>query len=197
MSVVSEWLFNAPVLVLGPIALAAALALAYGLLRGEARVWRPALAAVAVVALWASLSYFVRTPVESAVARARGLAAAFEAGDWAGFDKLLDPETRFYSRLKGPQITEAARLTREATGATDVRVLGTRATRDGEAIAVTMRVLSQHTAVMTRTVVTLFRFDLHRRNGQWRLESIEPLPTENFDATAYLRFLVMPPSASK
>ena len=196
MDAVTEWLFDAPWLVLVPLALAAFLALGFGVLRDNRRARQAGLLAVAAVAIWAALSYFVRTPVEAAVDRTRGLAAAFDKQDWPAFAKLIDPETRFYSRLKGQQITEAARLTHDATAAREVRVLGTEARRDGEAISVTMRVMSQHDSAALRTVVTLFRFDFHRRGGAWKLEAIEPLPTETFDAPAYLRFLVVPPGSS-
>ena len=196
MAQLTEWLFDAPWLVLVPLALAALLALGFGLLRGDARVWRIGAIALAVMGVWAALSYVVQTPVEAAVARARGLAADFEKQDWPAFGKLIDPETRFYGRLVGQQITESARLTHDATNAETVRVLSTKATRDGDAITVTMRVLSQHQSAALRSVVTLFRFDFHRRGGVWKLEAIEPLPTESFDAPAYLRFLVMPANAA-
>ena len=195
MNQMTEWLFDAPTLVLAPLALAAVMSVGFGLLRGDRRVGRIGLIAVGVLIVWGAMSYLVQTPVEAALARTRRLAADFDAQDWPAFGKLIDPETRFYGRLKGQQITEAARLTHDATGASGVSVLSARATRDGEAISVTMRVLSRHDRAQLRSVVTLFRFDFHRRGGQWKLEAIEPLPTESFDAPAYLRFLVMPPTA--
>ena len=195
MDQLSEVLFNAPLLWLLGAALLAGAVLFFGLLRAQVHVWRVGLVLVALVAGWVALSTFVKTPLERSVDRVHRLADAFEKGDWQTFGKQLDPETRFYGRLKGQQITEAARLTHDALGTGGVTVLGTDAQRDGEAITVSIRVLSEHANTPARSIVTAYRFDFHRRGGDWKLEAIDPLATERLDPQSYLKFMVMPPSA--
>ena len=190
-----EWLFNAPLLWLLGAALLAACTLAFGTIRADRRIVRVGLALVGVVAAWGLASYLVRTPLERAIGRVNVLADSFEGGDWQAFGKQIDPETRFYGRLKGQQITEAARLTHDALGTGEVRVLGRQSTREGEAITVTIRVLSEHADSPVRSIVTSYRFDFHRRAGEWKLEQIEPLATERLDPQSYLKFMVMPPGA--
>ena len=193
MDAALELLFDVPWLVIAALGLVAAGGLLYGLLRGERLATRIGLAAAVLLLVWVGLSAAFETPLESAESRTRAVADAFETSDWDALSKLIEPETRFYNRLVGPQIVDAARLTHDALGVQSLMLTEVSPERSGEQINVFLKVLSQHDAGAARTVSTAYRFEYNRRAGVWKLEHIEPLATQTFDAPAYMRFIVVPP----
>ena len=187
MNRVVETLFAAPWWVSAIVAAGVIAFLVFALARGNRKLGRAAGAAVTLVALWLVLGLMIHTPVERASDRTQDIVAAYERADWAALGGLLDPETRFANLLKGPDIVSAAELTRQELAHEDVRVLSVESERDPLGIRVSVRVFTQP------RLVTAWRFDYRKRGDEWKLERIDPLPTDQIDPATILRNVRIPP----
>lgn len=193
MDSLSEWIFNAPWWLLLVAGVAGIAALLWALGRRDKVVVRGAVAVILVVAVWTVLTLVVETPTQKAVTRVKTLVEAFDADDWALFGSQIEDETRFARSLKGQEITQAARETKEQRGIGVVNIRSLEVQRDEAGIRVIVRVHSSHSHMLVNELTTMWRFDFNRRQDEWRLESIEPLATERLDVPAILRQVVEPP----
>jgi hypothetical protein len=168
--------------------------LVFGIARGHRGLRRAAAVVVLAVAVGALVSWLVETPREMALRRTEEMVLAYAASDWARLDQLIDADTRFASLLKGHEIVEAAQLTQEALGANPISISRMEAHRDDVGVVVTFRVRTEVPQIM-HPITTGWRFDYRRLAGQWRLDRVDPLATEQIDENAILRNVRLPPSA--
>ena len=197
MDQAGEWIFNAPWWLLIAVGVAAVAFLLWSLSRGDKQLARAAVGAVLLAVLWAALSLAVTTPIELARARTLGLVRAYEAKDWARFASLIDPETRFHTLLKGQEITDAARLTHDSLRTGTIRVTSVDEKRDGLGVIIDVRILSEQDTAYARSAITAWRFDYRKRGDAWKLEHIDPLPTEQVDLPNILRHVQLPPGLGR
>ena len=196
MAEASEWLFNAPWWLLAAAGAVAVGFLLYALARTDKRLTRAAIGAIVLAALWAILTLTVSTPLEQSRARTVGLVEAYEARDWTRFGSLLDEETRFNNQLKGQEITEAAQLTHENLRTGSIRITDVEERRDGAAILIDVRIISEMESAY-RSVPTAWRFSFHERGSGWKLEHIDPMPTEQVDLPTILQHVRFPRSGNE
>lgn len=189
-----EWLFAAPWWLLATAGAAAVALLLYALAKASAAFRRTGLLAVLLIAAWAVAGLLVETPTERAVARTRDLIISYEQDDWNRLRQLIDEDTQFAGMLRGNEIVEAARLTKEAVGEHEFSVSQLQARRDQLGVVVTLRVNAQ-TTQSVHGFSTGWRFDYRRLGDQWRLERIEIVATETADQSIIMRHLRIPPEA--
>lgn len=192
MESVTEWIFNAPWWLLVAAGGVSVGLLLWALGRQDKPVIRGALIAMVAVGLWTVLSLVIRTPQEKAADRVEAIVEAFDGEKWDHLGGLIEPETRFANWLKGPEITEAARQTKEQRGITSVSLRSLEVQRDDAGIRVIAHVRSEHATSLMPHLTTLWRFDFNHRGDEWRLEFIEPLPTERLDVPGILRQIERP-----
>ena len=187
MSDLQNWLFDAPwwiPLAAGVFGLLMAL---WAMPRRDKLFVRIGLAIVLASAVWYLLAVYVKTPEERAMERVEAIVEAFDNENWDRLDGLIDPDTRFANRAKGSEITRAAESTDDRLDIRDVSVTSIEARRDGLGIIVDVRVHSQQQVSIINSLTTAWRFDFRERGGAWRLEHIEPRPTERLDVPSILR----------
>ena len=190
----THWLFASPWWILAIGGAAAVAFLLFALSRRDRRLTRIAGGFAALVLVWLVAGLIIATPVERARDRTEAMINAYEDADWDTLAALVDPETRFSSMLKGNEIVLAARKTHEELEHGG-KILITRldAERDNLGILVDVRIISEQRNEFAPRVSTSWRFDYRLRGDQWKLETIEFLPTESMDEDTMRRNVRIPP----
>ena len=124
-----------------------------------------------------AVSYFVDTDKEAAQRRTRQIVSAVDKKDWVTFGKLLDPQTHAIIYNNPTDIVEGAKRTADAIGFKDLHVIGTEVEQKDTVIDVYLKVLSEQER-SGGPVITNWRFVYQNFGNGWKLDSIEPLSSE-------------------
>lgn len=189
----THWIFASPWWILAIAGAAAVAFLLFALSRRDRRLTRIAGIFAGVILLWVLAGLVIATPVESARNRTRAMINAYENSDWDTLSELVDPETRFANMLKGPDIVSAAKQTHEEMAHGRILITKIEADRDDLGILVDVRIVSEQKNEFVPRVATSWRFDYRLRGDEWKLEEINPLPTEHMDEETVLRNVRLPP----
>ena len=191
MTALNDWLFGAAwFLPAGVIALGAVVALL-----GVVRRKRGLLVAAAVLDLvgfgWLAASVLVETPAEFAENRTNAIVAAYDAGDWPEFRRLLDARTTFDGWLVGPEIADAAEATHAALNQESAEIVEAGVARDELGVQNSVEVVSYQAGAVPR-LRTAWRFDFREdpSTGDHFLHAIEMLPTDRVEPDDLRKFVV-------
>jgi hypothetical protein len=189
----THWLFAAPWWILAIGGAAAVAFLLFALSRRDRRLTRIAGGVAALVVLWVLAGLVIATPVERARDRTEAMINAYENSDWDALSALIDPETRFANMLKGHDIVLAAQRTHEEMEHGEILITRVESNRDDLGILVDVRIISEQKSQYVPRLSTAWRFDYRKRGEDWKLEQIEPLPTDTMDKDTILRNVRLPP----
>jgi predicted PurR-regulated permease PerM len=147
--------------------------------RVEGKLRNAGLAVIALAMLLVAVSYFVDTPVETAVKRTKQFVAAFDTQDWATFGSIPDEHTlvslhslRLY--LGRDQIVEAGKSGYQRYGFKSANVLTTSAERVDSTITVTITVLTTEGQI-GRPINSEWQFEWQESAEGWGLAEIRAL----------------------
>ena len=171
--------------------------LLYALARRDRMLVRVSLLCVAAALLWAALAAVIRTPVEQARDHAVATVEAYRDQDWEKLSTLLNDDTRLSTLLMGQDIVRAAQMTHQQMDHRDIEVTRIESARDDLGIRIDLRVRSEQRSGFMRPFVTAWRFDYFKRGDEWRLERIEPRPTNYIDPKDVLSRVPIPEGARR
>ena len=147
--------------------------------RVEGKVRNAGLAVIALAVLLVVVSYFVDTPVETAVKRTKQFVEAFNQQDWATFGSIPDEHTlvslqslRLY--LGRDQIVNAGKDAYGRYGFKSANVLTTSAERADTVITVNITVLSTE-GTLGRPINSEWQFVWQESAEGWGLNEIRAL----------------------
>jgi hypothetical protein len=171
----NDLLFDTPLWLLGFLVIVGAALFWSGNNRQDKTLKRLGLAVLLAGLVLGVLSYFIDTDKERAVRQTRQIVAAIERKDWDGFSKLLDARTHVLIYNNRDDIVQGAKVTADAIGLKALHVTGMEVEQKDTVINVDFNVLSEQERSMGRPVVTSWRFVYQNFGAGWKLDTIEPL----------------------
>jgi hypothetical protein len=173
----NDLLFDTPLWLLGLLIIVGATLFWSGNNRQDKTLKRLGLAVLLIGILMGAMSYFVDTDKEAAQRRTRQIVTAVDRKDWVALGKLLDPQTHAIIYNNPTDIVEGAKRTADFIGFKGLRIIGTEVEQKDTVINVYLKVLSEQER-SGGPVLTNWRFVYQNFGNGWKLDSIEPLRSE-------------------
>jgi hypothetical protein len=176
-----DLLFDTPLWLLGLLVIVGAALWWSGNNRQDKTLKRVGLAVFLVGVLLGVVSYFVDTDKERAVRQTKQIVSAVERRDWDALGKLLDPRTHVMIYNNRDDIVAGARVTADAIGLKSLHIIGSDVEQKDTLINVDIKVLSEQERSFGRPITTSWRFVYQDFGGGWRLDTVEPLRSDEMN----------------
>jgi hypothetical protein len=174
----NDLIFDTPLWLLGLLVIVGAALWWSGNNRQDKTLKRVGLAVFLVGVLVGVVSYLVDTDKERAARQTRQIVSAVERRDWEGFGKLLDPRTHVMIYNNREDIVAGAKITADVIGLKSLHITGMDVEQKDTVINVDFKVLSDQERSMGRPIITSWRFIYQNFGNGWKLDSIEPLKSD-------------------